>query len=210
MPNEEKKVFFGLSNVHYAKLHESLDDQGNIVTSYDTPKKWPGAVALGLDPQGNPVVFSADNGAYYTLSNNRGYEGDYECARIPDDVRVDVLGNKTDDDGFIVETDRDEVDYFALMFEFESDSTATRYVFYKVSIAQRPSVTSQTVDVNSDASVLTEKAKFRAVPQASTVMIDGKPCHLVKSFSGKDVDPTAYANFYSAVHVPTFSGGESS
>jgi len=209
MPNEEKKVYFGLSNVHYAKLHETTDENGNIVTSYDTPKRWPGAVNIALDPQGNPVVFSADNGAYYTLLNNRGYEGDYECARIPDDIRTDVLGNKTDDDGFVVETDKDEVDYFALMFEFESDTTATRYVFYKVSISQRPSVGSQTVDVSGDPSVLTEKVKFRAVPQSSVTMIDGKACHLVKSFTGKDTNPTAYQNFYSAVHIPTF-GGESS
>ena len=210
MPNDEKKVYFGLTNVHYAKLHETTDEHGQIVSSYDSPKRWPGAVSIALDPQGNPVVFSADNGAYYTLLNNRGYEGDYECARIPDDVRTDTLGSKTDDDGFVVETDKDEVDYFALLFEFESDTTATRYVFYKVSISQRPSVGSNTVDVSGDPSVLTEKVKFRAVPQSSVTMIDGKACHLVKSFSGKDVNPTAYADFYQAVHVPTFNGGESS
>lgn len=210
MANDEKKVYFGLTNVHYAKLHETVDEHGQILSSYDTPKRWPGAVSIALDPQGNPVVFSADNGAYYTLLNNRGYEGDYECARIPDDVRTDTLGSKTDDDGFVVETDKDEVDYFALLFEFESDTTATRYVFYKVSISQRPSVGSNTVDVSGDPSVLTEKVKFRAVPQSSVTMIDGKACHLVKSFSGKDVNPTAYADFYQAVHVPTFNGGESS
>lgn len=210
MANDEKKVYFGLTNVHYAKLHETVDEHGQIISSYDTPKRWPGAVSIALDPQGNPVVFSADNGAYYTLLNNRGYEGDYECARIPDDVRTDTLGSKTDDDGFVVETDKDEVDYFALLFEFESDTTATRYVFYKVSISQRPSVGSNTVDVSGDPSVLTEKVKFRAVPQSSVTMIDGKACHLVKSFSGKDVNPTAYADFYQAVHVPTFNGGESS
>ena len=95
------------------------------------------------------------------------------------------------------------------MFEFESDTTATRYIFYKVSISERPSVGSQTVDVNGDPSVLTEKVKFRAVPLTSAVEIDGKSCHLIKSFTGKDVDPTAYQNFYQSVHLPTFSGGES-
>ena len=210
MPNDEKKVYFGLKNVHYAKLHETVDEHGEVVTSYDTPQRWPGAVNIQLDPQGAPVVFSADNSAYYTLLNNRGYEGDYECARIPDDIRTGVLGNKTDDDGFVVETDKDEIDYFALMFEFESDTTATRYIFYKVSISERPSVGSNTIDVNGDPSVLTEKVKFRAVPQTSATMIDGKSCHLIKSFTGKDVNPTAYADFYQAVHVPTFAGGESS
>jgi len=209
MPNDEKKVYYGLSNVHYAKLHESVDEHGNIVTTYDTPKRWPGAVSIALDPQGAPVVFSADNGAYYTLLNNRGYEGDYECARIPDDIRTDALGSKVDDKGFIVETDKDEVDYFALMFEFESDTTATRYIFYKVSISNRPSVGSNTVDVNGDPSVLTEKVKFRAVPQGTTYTIDGKTCHLVKSFTGKDVDATAYETFYQAVHIPSFDGESS-
>lgn len=201
MPNAEKKVFYGLRNVHYALLTES---EG--VSSYGDVKKWPGAVSISLDPNGNPVIFSADNSAYYTIANNRGYQGDYECARIPDDVRVDISGNVIDDNGFIVETDKDEFGYFALMFEFETDVNADRYVFYKVGLAQRPSVASETVDVNSDIEPGTEKVTFVAMPQIDDVNIGGITKHLIKAKTSKDVDATAYENFYESVYIPSFSG----
>ena len=201
----ESKVMYGLSNVHYALLTETTDPEtGAIVSSYGDVKAWPGAVNITLDPQGNPVTFSADNTAYYTLINNQGYQGDFECALIPDDVRLDTLGNTKDENGFIVESDHDQVSYFALMFEINTDLNPNRYVFYKVALAQRPSVASETVDVTSDLSVKTEKVTFKAMPQSSETVINGVRCHIVKAFTGKDVDATAYDNFYTAVYVPSF------
>lgn len=203
----DAKVFYGLSNVHYAKLTETIDQEtGKVVSSYGAPKLWPGAVNITLDPSGNPVIFSADNTAYYTIANNQGYEGDFECAMIPDDIRTDTLGNKEDDNGVIVETDHDEVSYFALMFEFNTDKNPNRYVFYKVSLAQRPSVASETVDVTGDISIKTEKVKFKAMPQTSATVIDGVECHLVKAFTGKNIDAEAYEGFYQAVYTPSFDG----
>lgn len=203
---DKAKVMYGLSNVHYALLTESTDPiTGEIVSTYGPVKAWPGAVNITLDPSGNPVIFSADNTAYYTLINNQGYEGSFETALIPDDIRLDTLGNSKDDNGMIVETDHDEVSYFALMFEINTDKNPNRYVFYKVSLSQRPSVASETVDVTSDLSVKTETVSFKAMPQTSETVIDGVRCHLVKAFTGQDVDATAYNNFYTAVYTPEFN-----
>lgn len=207
MPEKkEAKVFYGLSNVHYAKLTETTDAQGNVTTSYGTPKKWPGAVNIQLDPSGNPTFFSADNIAYYALSNNRGYEGDFESAMIPEDIKVDAIGEQEDDNGLIVETDKDEISYFALMFEFQTDISARRYCFYKVCLASRPAVASNTVDVNGDLEVKTETVSFRAVPRTDAVSIDGVEKHLIKACTGKNTDAQAYADFYTAVPEPSFSG----
>ena len=199
------KVVYGLSNVHYAKLTETVES-GVTITSYGQIKPWPGAVNISLDPAGDPVIFSADNSAYYTISNNQGYEGDYECARIPDDIRVDTLGNKKDANGFIVETDKDKVDYFALMFEINTDENPTRYIFYKVALSKRPTVAGQTVDVTGDIEIGTETVTFKAMPMKSYVEIDGVQCHLVKAFTGEQVNTTAYNNFYSDVYIPSFDG----
>lgn len=199
------KVLYGLCNVHYAKLTETTDPAtGVISTTFGTIKQWPGAVNLQLDPSGNPIIFSADNSAYYTISNNQGYEGSLETAMIPDDVRVDMVGNRVDENGFIVETDKDKVDYFALMFEINTDQNPTRYVFYKCSLSQRPSVASKTVDVSGDLEIGTETVNIKCMPMASYVVIDGVQCHLVKAFSGANADSTAYNNFYSEVYIPDF------
>ena len=205
---KEAKVFYGLSNVHYAKLIETEDEGGNVVTTYETPKKWPGAVNIQLDPAGAPTFFSADNIAYYALANNRGYEGDFESAMIPDDVKLDYLGAKVDDNGLIIETDKDEVSYFALMFEFQTDVSARRYCFYKVCLASRPAVSSGTTDVNGDLEVKTETVTFKAVPRTDAIEIDGVEKRLIKACTGKDTDPVAYRDFYTAVPEPVF-GGES-
>lgn len=64
----ESKVMYGLSNVHYALLTETTDPEtGAIVSTYGDVKAWPGAVNITLDPQGNPVTFSADNTAYVVM-----------------------------------------------------------------------------------------------------------------------------------------------
>lgn len=203
----KSKVFYGLSNVHYAKLTETVDPiTGVVTTSYGAPKAWPGAVHLTLDPNGNPVIFSADNTAYYTISNNRGYEGDFECAKIPDDILVDTLGNTEDDNGMIVETDKDEVSYFALMFEIDTDKNPNRYVFYKVCLSERPGIESETIDVTGDISVATQTVKFQAMPRTDYVEVDGIQKHLIKAFTGANIDATAYNNFYQAVYEPSFNG----
>lgn len=202
----ENKVMYGLKNVHYAKLTETVGEGGVITTSYTTPKAWPGAVNISLDPSGDPIFFAADNSAYYTIANNRGYEGDYECARIPDDVRIDIVGNHVDDNGMVVETDKDELDYFALLFEIDGDQKPNKYVFYKVALAKRPSVASNTTDPNNDLEVGTETVTFKAVPRTDSVEIDGKECHLIKAFTSQNTDATAYAGFYSQVYEPSFEG----
>ena len=72
MPRKNK-VKFNIKNVHYAKLIKN-EETGKI--TFATPVPMPGAVSLSLDPNGEPSVFYADGYAYYTISNNQGYEGD--------------------------------------------------------------------------------------------------------------------------------------
>ena len=57
------KVKFGLKNVHYAVVTETVTD-GVISISYGTPKRIPGAVNLTLDAAGEPVEFYADDIVY--------------------------------------------------------------------------------------------------------------------------------------------------
>ena len=84
---KKNKVKFNICNVHYALL--TLETDG--VVSFGTPVAMPGAVSLSLDPNGEPSNFYADGYAYYTVSNNMGYEGDLELAMVPESFRTDVL-----------------------------------------------------------------------------------------------------------------------
>ena len=110
MANKKNKVKFNIRNVHYAKL--TIGEDGSI--TYSTPVAMPGAVSLSLDPNGEPSVFYADGYAYYTISNNQGYEGDLELAMVPESFRTDILKETMDDNSVLIEDATVETEKFGI------------------------------------------------------------------------------------------------
>lgn len=185
------KVKYGLKNVYYAVA--TIDELTNTAT-YGTPKKWPGAVNMSQDAQGDTTKFRADNIDYWVGASNNGYSGDFECARIPDSFKMDVLGVIEDSNGVMIEDAGARTVHFALMFQFEGDVSATRHVLYNCT-ATRPTVSGSTTEETIE-------------PQTETVTITGVAIHnaaldmdLVKARCGED--NAEYANFFSAVYQPS-------
>mgnify|MGYP001638053211 CR=1 FL=1 len=194
MANKKNKVKFNICNVHYALL--ATDTDGNI--SYGTPVAMPGAVSLSLDPNGEPSNFYADGYAYYTISNNMGYEGDLELAMVPESFRTDVLKESLDENNVLLENANAETENFALLFEFDGDVRKIRHVLYNCSAA-RPTIESQTNE--DEIEVQTETLSITASPLASGY---------VKAKTGDDTTDTVYQGWYESVYLPTeaASGGE--
>ena len=118
------KVKYNLKNVHAAKLTESVVD-GVTSFSYDTPKAIPGAVSISLDAEGDSSPFYADGIVYFRTSSNNGYSGDLEMALIPEWFRTEILREKLDNKGVLLEkSDVSETEKFALLFEFDGDVKA--------------------------------------------------------------------------------------
>ncbi len=67
-------------------------------------------------PTGNRRIFYADGIAYYVINNNMGYDGDLELALIPESFRTDVLREKLDSKGVLIENSDAELALFALAF----------------------------------------------------------------------------------------------
>lgn len=182
----KNKVKYNIRNVHYALL--TLDDDGKA--KYGAPVPLPGAVSLSLDPNGEPSVFYADGYAYYTISNNMGYEGDLELALVPDSFRSDVLKESLDTNKVLVENSGVETSNFALLFEFDGDAKKIRHVLYNCSAA-RPTIESATNE--DEIEVQTEKLSIKATPLANGC---------VKAKTGEDTSDTVYTSWYEAVYVP--------
>ena len=132
MSTKKNKVKFNICNVHYALI--TVDDDGEV--TFGTPVATPGAVSLSLEPNGEPSNFYADGYAYYTISNNMGYEGDLELAMVPESFRTDVLKESLDDNSVLVESANVETANFALLFEFKGDKKAIRHVLYNCTAAR--------------------------------------------------------------------------
>ena len=187
MPNKKKnKVKFNICNVHYAIVRLNIDG----TATFDTPVPMPGAVSLSLDPNGEPKNFYADGYAYYTISNNMGYDGDLELALIPESFLRDVLKETIDNNGVLIENSNVETENFALLFEFDGDVKKIRHVMYYCS-ASRPTIESQTNE--DEIEVKTEKLTIKAAPLGNG---------LVKAKTGDDTNDAVYLNWYSEVYMP--------
>ena len=186
MPKKKNKVKFNICNVHYAIL--TVAEDGNF--SFGTPVPMPGAVSLSLDANGEPSNFYADGYAYYTISNNMGYDGDLELAMVPESFRTDVLKEELDANNVLIENANVETENFALLFEFDGDVRKIRHVLYKCA-ASRPGIESQTNE--DEVEVKTETLSIKATPLANGY---------VKAKTGDDTTDAVYQNWYSAVYLP--------
>ena len=186
------KIKYGLKNVYYAIATIASDG----TATYDTPVAFPGAVSIGLEPQGENTPFYADNVVYWVGAGNNGYEGDLEMARLSDTFKEDVLGMINDAKGVLVEDLNAQAVHFALMFQFEGDAKATKHVMYNCTCT-RASATGTT--------------KGEAIePQTETVTIRATSIYnaalqkdIVKAETTEETDATAYSGWTTAVYTPT-------
>lgn len=193
------KVKYGLKNVHYALVTETVGSDGTTTSSYGSLKALAGAVSLSLDANDDKSVFRADNEDYFVSYGEGGYEGSLEVARVNEDFLKDVLGYTEDDDKILVESSAafKTVNYFALVFEFDGDQRETKHCLYKCS-ASRSSIASQTTGEGGTIDPQTETLNLTAVPRVDA----DKYIHLQTQESTTTAVVEAW---YTAVPVPTFS-----
>lgn len=184
----ENKVEFGLKNVHYA----IGTPNGNGDYTYGTPKAWPGAVNLNMDPSGEQEVFRADDVDYFVVNGAGGYEGTLEMARVIDQVRQDLLGDELID-GVLVEFDNKEAVVFALLWEFDGDQRARRHVMYGCTMT-RPNLSGATTGENN-----------QKTPQTQTVNIKSTagPDHKAKASTNASTPAATYDGWYQSVFGKT-------
>ena len=163
MSDKNNKVKYNLKNAHYALL--TVGEDGAV--SYAAPVPLPGSVSLSLDAN-----------------------GDLELALIPESFRTDVLREKLDAKGVLIENSDAELALFALLFEFDGDVRHIRHVMYNCS-ASRPKIEGKTNEEKKE--VQTETLTIKATP-----LSDGK----VKAKTGNTTDATVYADWYKAVYLP--------
>lgn len=197
----EGSVMFGLSNVYIASVTEARDAlTGEVTTTYGEPKAWPGAVHMTLNTKATSADSYADNGVWYTTMSNPGYDGSYESMHVPEWAATDLLGRLKDNNGAIIECSEDRPLYFALMFETDTDTVPTRYVFYKCMLTN-PSGDWETKTDSTTPKTAT--ANIRVMPRADVDVVGGLNKHAIGATVSATTDATAYDDFYEAVYAPS-------
>lgn len=182
------KIKYGLSNVYFALATIASDG----TATYETPVAIPGAVSLTLDPEGESTPFYADNAVYYVSTANSGYTGSLEIARIPAAFRETILGDQKDAKNVYFEDADAPTKAFALLFQFEGDESATKYVYYNCT-ASRTSVSSETKTASIEPGTDTLDLTVGMVKNTTLNK------NVVKAFV-EDAESTAYAGWFGAVY----------
>lgn len=190
------KVKFGLKNVHWASVTETVQS-GVTTTTYGTPVAWTGAVSLEVNPTSDDnSVFRADDSDYYIVSgSSQGFDGSFECALVPEKVETDVFGMRTDDNGIIAEYSADEVKAIALLFEINGDSSGRRYLLPKV-LFSKPGISAETTGTDGNQPKTTT-LNLKASPRPD----DG----LARIHTGDTTTTTVYNGWFGTVYTPTFT-----
>ena len=153
---ETNKVRYGLSNVHVGTV---TVEEGT--PTFGVPKAYPGAVNMTLTAEGESSTFYADNIAYYVTNSNNGYTGDLEMAYLYDWFETQFLGSKESQEGMIVETSDNPTQMAYLMFQFEGDVNATKYIIYNITFG-RPDLEGNTKEDTTEPNTTT--IPFTSVP----------------------------------------------
>lgn len=130
-----EKVTYGLKNLYYAQKTES--EAG--VPSFGTLKNWIGASEMTLSPVGEVTPIYADDIIYYKARSNQGYDGSLSVRQIPEDFKINHIGEYKDTNGVLVEKSNVIPYDFALLGEFQvagdetGDATGKRFALYNCS-----------------------------------------------------------------------------
>ena len=186
------KIKYGLKSVYYAVG----SPQTNGSMTYGTPKAFPGAVSLSLEPQGDNTPFYADNVVYWVGNGNTGYQGDFEMARVVDSFKEDVLGMVKDGKSVLVEDMNAPIVHFALLFQFEGDAKATRHIMYNCTC-------SRAADAGSTKAESIEPQTETLTITATSIYNANLNTDIVKAEANEASDSTTYTNWFSTVYLPT-------
>lgn len=191
MPN---KVRYGLRNTKYAIYDPETDSYGELRSAA-------GAVSLTLSKEGGDSSdFYADDGVHYTFAGtNGGYSGDFNVARLTDEIRRDLLGEVVDDaTGVQFEVTDAEPAQFALVTEMQGDKGPIGFVFYNCK-ASRPDINANTKTDNPDVDTDTLNIRIAGQP----FELNGETKQFIQGHIEKDAsNADKFSAFFKAVAIP--------
>jgi len=111
-----EKITYGIRNGHYAPVTTEAD--GTPIFGVVEP--WVGWSELSLPPVGDPLNVYADDVVYFKMHVNQGYDGSVSAYAVPEDFKINHLGEYKDANGVMIERSSAQPKDFALLGEFQT------------------------------------------------------------------------------------------
>lgn len=184
-----EKITYGIRNGHYAQVTHDSDG----APLFGAVKAWPGWTEMSMPPVGEPIKFEADDVVYYKAHVNQGYDGTVAAYQVPEDFKINHVGEYKDANGVMVERSSAQPKDFALLGEFQiaddSSIDKKRFVLYNCS-AGRADFTGKTKTESLEA------ASFSIPITASPTISD----EMVKATILKSANETLFNSWFSSVY----------
>jgi len=131
--NREKQMTFGFDKCYYAPYTPGT---AGAIGTWAKPKRLPGAVSLGITPEGSRDPFFADNGEFVVRVQDNGFSGNLTVGKFPDEFLIKVLNWVYDKNKMLIEAANVPQKQFALLFELMGTEEPVRVVVYHCSGAK--------------------------------------------------------------------------
>ena len=194
------KVKFGIEEIHlFPLVNDETMEYGSVIPL-------PGAINITLNAQEESAdPFYADDGVYYLpAGQSSGYEGDLEVALFSDEVKLKLMSYVLDKANVMVEVADAIAKPFGMTFQIPTDEKARKLVFYKCQFG-RIGVSAKTTEGSKTPE--TESANITVMPTTKSfrLMQNGEvvEAKVISGYSTKETDPTVYANWHTAIHLPS-------
>lgn len=144
-----KEITYGISNLYFATFRGT--------STYNTPVHIPYAAKLTIAPVSTLVSFKGIDGIDKQVADIfAGYDGTLSIYGVPDELAVDVLKAKKDENMAIIERIGFQSANCALLLESEG----TRYAYYNAYLGH-PTETLETIGEDVPVNVVQMPVKFR-------------------------------------------------
>lgn len=190
------KYHYDVKNCYRVKGTRNAD---GTITFNGTPVAMPGLMSFEAAANGDLKTIRADGIDYIVLANNNGYDLTLNFVKVPEDFKVDQLGEVVDPTtGIQYEKAGAEFAPFALMGEFKGDVEGIRWIYYNVT-ANRPNQKGDNKENQKEPD--TESVACKASPLP--VEIDGEEVDIIRAGVTKTMNATSWAAWFTQVTLPS-------
>lgn len=184
-----EKITYGVRNGHYAPV--THDSEGSPL--FGAVKSWVGWSEMALPPVGDPLKVYADDVVFFKAHVNQGYDGTVSTYQVPEDFKINHLGEYRDANGVLVERSSAQPKDFALLGEFqtadEESVNPKRFVLYNCSAGR--------ADLTGETKTETQSPVSFSIPVTVAPTIKDE---IVKATLLKSDNETLFNSWFSSVY----------